>query len=119
MRVDDVISQKAIRHALKLCMQELELDELPPIEFIDEPYISSGTKNSFGVFDGKSIKIVTKGRHLVDYIRTMSHELVHWKQKLAGHELDGEDGSDTENAANSIAGIIMRRFGEEYPEAFT
>jgi hypothetical protein len=33
-------------------------------------------------------------------------------------EMSGEDGSEAENQANSIAGIIMRRFGERYPDYF-
>ena len=59
-----------------------------------------------------------KGRHLVDISRTLAHELVHWKQRIEGQELDGSDGSETENQANAIAGIIMRRFGQRYPEYF-
>ena len=106
-------------HLLQLCQQELELDELPPINLIDDaPAIKSGNKNSFGEFDGTTVHVVTTDRHPLDVMRTLAHELSHWKQRLEGQEMDGEDGSDTENQANALAGVIMRRFGEKYPEYF-
>ena len=54
----------------------------------------------------------------MDVLRTLAHELVHWKQCQMGEELDGADGSDAENQANAVAGIIMRRFGKSYPHLF-
>lgn len=108
-----------ITHLLQLCKQELDLDILPPISLIsDIPAIKSGNKHSFGEFNGRSIKVITTNRHPIDVLRTLAHELVHWKQQSVGQDMNGEDGSDTENQANSVAGIIMRRFGEKYPEYF-
>jgi hypothetical protein len=51
-------------------------------------------------------------------MRTLAHELVHWKQRESGLELDGSDGSETEDQANAVAGVIMRKFGKMYPEYF-
>jgi hypothetical protein len=107
-----------ISEMLKLCQHELEIDDFPPIEFIDEPFLKGGNKYSFGEFDGSSIKVITKNRHPMDVMRTLAHELVHWKQMCEKQPMDGNDGSETENAANAVAGIIMRRFGERYPEYF-
>jgi Zn-dependent peptidase ImmA (M78 family) len=55
---------------------------------------------------------------MADILRTLAHELVHHMQNLNGDELNGEDGSDTENEANAMAGVIMREFGRENPEIF-
>jgi hypothetical protein len=119
MKVKDIISHTAIQYALKLCVDELNLNELPQIEFIDEPFIGDDNQRSFGEFNGNSIRVVAKDRHLVDLIRTLSHELVHWKQSLdSNNTLDGSTGSDTENEANSVAGVIMRKFGKMYPDYF-
>ena len=108
-----------VTHLLELCKVELELDQLPSIQLIDDvPSLQSGDKHSFGEFSDDSIKVITTGRHPVDVMRTLAHELTHWKQRVEGHELDGSDGSDTENGANSIAGIIMRKFAEKYPDYF-
>ena len=119
MKIKEAIQEPMMSHLLQLCQQELELDELPPINLIDDkPALKSGNKNSFGEFDGSTIYVVTKDRHPMDIMRSLAHELVHWKQLVSGMEMNGEDGSDIENQANSIAGIILRRFGEQYPEYF-
>ena len=118
MRLLEAIGQKIIDDLLKLCKQELELSELPEITLIDEPFIHAAGKNTFGMFDGNKILVVTKDRHPVDVARTLAHELTHWKQRTESMEMSGEDGSDAENQANAIAGIIMRKFGEKYPDYF-
>lgn len=111
MKILDII----ITDLLKLCRKDLGLSELPSIEFVNEPTV--GGDSSFGVFDG-AIKVVVKDRHPIDVSRTLVHELCHWKQRLNGQELDGNTGSDTENEANAVAGIIMRKFGKMHPEYF-
>lgn len=106
-----------ITHLLQLCKSELGIDELPPIDFVvDEPTVGGGT--SFGEFDGESIRVVTLNRHPMDVMRTLAHELVHWKQLVSGQELDGSDGSSIENEANATAGVIMRKFAKLYPDYF-
>jgi hypothetical protein len=120
MKIRETILEPMITHLLNLCKQELGISELPTVRMIsDDPAIKSGDKMSFGQFDGQTIEVITTGRHPVDIFRTLAHELTHWKQKLSGQEMDGEDGSDIENEANAQAGVIMRKFGEKYPECFT
>lgn len=119
MKLYEFANNHMIAQILHTCKDVLGIKELPPIKFIDKPYLQGGEKKSFGVFDGQGIQVIVKDRHPMDIMRTLSHELVHWKQRLEGQELDGEDGSDTENEANAMAGVIMRRFGEKYPEYFS
>lgn len=117
MKLREVVQEHMITHLLQLCKHELALDEIPPIFLIDnEPTIAGGT--SFGQFSDDGIEVVTTGRHPMDVMRTLAHELVHWKQRVEGLELDGSDGSETENQANAIAGVIMRKFGQMYPQYF-
>jgi hypothetical protein len=119
MKIREAIQEPMMSHLLQLCQHELDLDKLPPINLIDDkPAIKSGNKNSFGEFDGTTIHVVTTNRHPIDVFRTLAHELTHWKQLTSGMEMNGEDGSDIENQANSVAGIILRKFGERYPEYF-
>jgi len=115
MKLREILLEHMVTHLLELCKRELEIDQFPQIQLINEPTTRSGT--SFGEFDG-NIVVVIKGRHPMDVMRTLAHELVHWKQRVENLELDGSDGSDTENQANAIAGIIMRKFGQMYPEYF-
>lgn len=105
-----------LTHLLTLCKRELNLTDLPEISLVDEPTVSVGS--SFGVFKDGTIEVATMNRHPMDIFRTLAHELVHWKQRVEDMELDGNDGSDTENQANAVAGVIMRKFGQMYPEYF-
>jgi len=117
MKIKDITFNNILNNALTMCMEELELSNCPSIEFVDE--ITGNGQPSFGVFENDSIKIVIKDRHIIDCVRTLAHELTHWKQRTEGQNMNGNDGSDTENQANAIAGIIMRRFGKAHPECFT
>ena len=115
MNLKDLMLHQMTKQLLSLCQTELEMEEFPEIDLIDDSTV--GGQTSFGIFDG-SIKVATRGRHPMDIMRTLAHELVHWKQMQMGQHLDGSDGSETENQANAIAGIVMRRFGHIYPEYF-
>lgn len=116
MKLKEVLLENMMDNLLDLCQQELQLDDMPHIELVDEPAVGGGT--SFGQFSNDGIQVVTKDRHPVDVMRTVAHELVHHKQRLAGQQMDGADGSDTENQANAIAGVILRKFGKSHPECF-
>ena len=119
MKIKEAILEPAISHLIQLCKEELGITELPHIHLIsNQSFIESGDKKSFGEFNGNHVKVITKGRHPLDVMRTLAHELTHWKQQLEGDVMDGEDGSDVENEANSTAGIIMRKFAEKYPDSF-
>lgn len=116
MKIKEAIQEHMISHLLRLCKKELGLLDLPPINLINKPNIPGTT--SFGVFQDGAIQVVTLNRHPVDVARTLAHELVHWKQEQDGRTMDGETGSEIENEANATAGIIMRKFGEMYPQYF-
>lgn len=118
MKINEVIFKSAINDLIKLCKFELQLNNLPSIKFIGGSVTGSEDQPSFGEFREDTIIIVTQGRHIIDIARTLAHELVHWKQMMDGDELDGSDGSSTENEANAIAGLIMRKFAKMYPDYF-
>lgn len=62
--------------------------------------------------------MVTANRNPIDVLRTFAHELVHIKQEQDGklHKGSGQTGSDEENEANALAGILLRNFSQEFPE---
>jgi hypothetical protein len=115
---DLAVLHSALRDFLPFVMQELELTQLPRIKLSHT--LDSGGQPSFGGFvpDSKSIRLAVNGRHPVDICRTLAHELVHFKQN-ENNQLDhnsGETGSDEENEANSMAGVIMREFSKQFPD---
>ncbi len=110
-----------MKRFLLLCQSELGLSSLPQINWIVE---KGGVGNrTFGQYmpDSKSIDISIRERHPLDIMRTLAHELVHYKQAIDGRlkPQSGKTGSQEENEANSKAGIIMRKFGKTYPDAFS
>jgi len=68
------------------------------------------------------IKIYVKDRAIVDVCRSIAHELVHHKQNIEGRFENviepGEDGSEFENEANAVAGVIIRKWGRIHPEIY-
>jgi hypothetical protein len=66
------------------------------------------------------IFVVAANRALADILRTIAHELIHQKQKEEGRlkPNSGETGSDEENEANALAGVLMREFGKINPTIF-
>ncbi len=96
----------------------LNIDK-PKVFVINSPTYSQEHKSFGGYYpQEQEIKVVVHNRNMADILRTLAHELVHHMQNLNGDVLNGEDGSNTENEANALAGVIMREFGRENSEIF-
>jgi hypothetical protein len=110
-----------ISHFINYACDHLGIEQPPKIHLIDNKKEASEHK-SFGGYspNDKSIKVNTAGRHPVDVMRTLAHELAHHKQDLENRitHNSGETGSDIENEANAKAGIIMRNYGKINPAIF-
>ena len=109
--------QRNLTDFIKFCKEQLTLTTSPSIKFVNDT-----EDTTFGYFDNdnKNIVVQLKGRHQMDVMRTVAHELVHYKQdKTLGRELDGRNGSVDENEANSLAGELLRRWGQKNPTLFT
>lgn len=111
----------AMRTFLSMAAEELALRRLPRIVWVTQPRVSEKTQ-SFGKYtnEDNSIRVVIRNRHPLDVMRTLAHELTHYRQDMEGRiEPDsGQTGSPIENEANAMAGRIMRRFGRSHPDAF-
>jgi hypothetical protein len=109
-----------IQKLVTFACEQLQIEQ-PPIKLINSPTYTQ-EHSSFGGYYPSEQKIVcvVHNRNMADILRTLAHELVHHMQNGKG-ELDsdsGEDGSPSENEANSTAGIIMRKFGRDNPQIF-
>lgn len=105
-----------IKNFLKFACDHLELNEKPNVIIIDNPEFSAKNK-TFGVYSlaDDTIKVQIAERHPMDIYRTLAHELVHYKQKISGKEMDGGDGSEIENEANATAAVILRQYSHQIP----
>ena len=105
----------ALRDFLPIAIAHLELDHIPKIKLV-----KSLDDTTFGryVDDEKVIYAVVANRNPVDILRTIAHEMVHYKQGQDEqlHSDSGETGSDIENEANAEGGVIMREFNEQFPQ---
>ena len=103
---------------LPVAMEYLKLTSLPKMEF--QASINDLEQPTFGMYvnDEKTLYVALMNRHPNDILRTIAHELCHYKQDTE-HELDGDSGttgSPQENQAHAMAGIVMRHFNKKYPE---
>jgi hypothetical protein len=103
---------------LPLVMHYLKLKKLPKIIF--KRKIDDSSQPTFGMYvNGENtLYVALVNRHPNDILRTIAHELQHYKQDTE-HKLNDESGitgSPEENEANAMAGIVMRHFNKRYPE---
>jgi len=103
---------------LPLAMHYLGLKSLPTMKF--EMHIQDKRQPTFGKYENgeNTLYVALMNRNPNDILRTVAHELVHYKQDTK-HQLvpdSGRTGSPHENEANAVAGIVMRHFNKKYPE---
>ena len=93
----------------------------PKIKLINSPDYTQ-EYHSFGGYlpSEEKIMVVVHNRNMADILRTVAHEMVHHMQNLDNRltPKSGEDGSPDENEANSLAAVIMRKFGRENPHIY-
>lgn len=103
---------------LPLAMKVLNIKTLP--KMIYKLDVGDNQQPTFGRFDheNNTLEVALANRHPNDVLRTVAHELVHYKQNLENrlNDRSGETGSGEENEANALAGVIMRYFNKQYPE---
>jgi len=96
--------------------RELGLRSLPKINFVGK---IEDNKRTFGHFfshhkkSTMTVRII--GRHPIDVMRTIVHELIHYKQRVSG---SSSSEQMKEDEANAHAGRIMRKFDAKYPKVF-
>jgi Zn-dependent peptidase ImmA (M78 family) len=128
MRINQLLTESTtskefmaiMKDFLPLAMSELKIDKLPKIKL--EKYIADDKQPTFGKFVNheNTIHVGIENRHPLDVMRTLAHELTHFKQGQQNRldDKSGETGSPIENEAHEIAGIIMRHFNKKHPQYF-
>jgi hypothetical protein len=106
----------------QFCVTNLRLESPIRLRLKKDPAWSERNK-TFGRYNHETneLEVSLAGRHLMDVLRTIAHELTHQRQHEREDVPDhaGETGSEYENEANARAGILMREYGHQHPELFT
>ena len=97
---------------LKYAIGELELEDVEvKVRLLGKSPSEPITTGCYSP-QNKTISTICDGRNLIDYCRTIAHELTHMKQdvddRINGNEQ--EIGGEIENEANMVAGIVMKKF---------
>ena len=115
--------QKHVNDFMNHAKEHLGVDQLPNVELINNKKMAQENTSFGGYYPGeKVIRVNIAGRHPADILRTLAHEMVHYRQDINGDlenvEMAGETGSTFENEANSEAGIMMRNYGRARPSIY-
>lgn len=102
-----------IEEFINFVKNKINLSQIPNIEISYDENDAQKMK-SFGLYDGNRLFVIAANRNLADILRTIAHELIHHKQALDGRikSNSNDTGSDIENEANALAGVLMREFGQ-------
>jgi hypothetical protein len=107
-----------LRVMLPMAMKVLKLDFLPRIHLMKN--VEDETQPTFGQYvQGEYfIHLAINNRHPNDVLRSLAHELTHFKQDINDELVptSGSTGSPSENEAHATAGIIMREVNKAHPE---
>ncbi len=96
--------KKLIAKYVQYCVQQLGLEDAPvKIRLLGANPNEPSTK---------TISSIAGGRHLIDFCRTIAHEMTHMRQDVDGR-ISGpqqEIGGEIENEANIFSGIATKHF---------
>jgi hypothetical protein len=109
-----------VNEFVNYCMEYLSVDR-PKLKLINSKDYAYENRSLGGYSPSeKKIMVVVHNRNMADILRTVAHEMVHHMQNLDKRltSTSGEDGSPDENEANSLAGVIMRKFGRDNPQIY-
>lgn len=108
---------QTVKKFMKYAIDELGIQKPPTGITLSSNNDKAKSRHTFGTFNPNNDKIwlYVKNRNMADLLRTLAHELVHRKQAEDGRlePNSGETGSEIENEANAMAGVLLRKFGEQ------
>lgn len=113
-----------VKEFFKYAIKKLGIQNVPTVVFNTDKGRVNELRSMAGYMPKENkIWVYTNKRNAADIVRSLAHELVHCKQQESnpGKLINGSTGSDDENEANSVAGILLRTYGKQNPliyEAF-
>jgi len=103
-----------IEDFVEFAVKRLGINKAPELKFVTNRDWAV-ERHSFGQYDpsDNTLTIYINNRNMADVLRTLGHELVHHRQNELGkiQNDSGKTGSEIENEANALAGVLMRDYG--------
>lgn len=114
--------EEVIKKFLNFVTDKLDLGDDMPKLILSYDNDEASSMSSFGKYtpDLNEIRVVVANRNLADVLRTIAHEIIHYRQNKDGKlkSDSNKTGSEHENEANALAGVYMREFGQKNPIIF-
>jgi hypothetical protein len=114
-------NKKKLDSFVKFVKEQLEIKTVPTIKIQNNRDGLKTTANYDYTKENKIIKVCSKGRALVDVMRSIAHEMVHHKQFEDGR-LDGPQppdiGGEIEDEANAKAGQYIKMYAKMDPTIY-
>tara|TARA_S200002703_G_scaffold141663_1_gene133660 strand:+ start:3273 stop:3788 length:516 start_codon:yes stop_codon:yes gene_type:complete len=124
MHIKDIINESTLsdhedelRDFVKWTCDKLKIKKMPRLEFQDSKESGDQKKTAhFDMQDGM-IWIYTGNRNLADIMRSVAHELTHYKQDEKGQVSPDQSypGSPIEQQADAVAGYLMKLYMDKDP----
>ena len=111
------MDNQKLKQFIKFAARQLGLEKIPDVHFVGH---EEDKHNAFGHFQHSddAIKVRSIDRHPLDIMRTIAHEMAHYKWRLDGKVGDNIAGGESENYAHARAGEIMRKYDNTHPSEF-
>ena len=111
----DEQKHKVINHFIKFLIDKMPVDNIKEIIFTGDRE-DDMTTGSYKI-ETQVIKVLSKGRMLIDILRTLSHEWIHAAQHdFLGWEKGPDIGGRNEDGCNTYSGVLMKQYQKEFPE---
>jgi hypothetical protein len=111
------MDNQKVKQFIKFAAHQLGLEKIPDVHLVGH---EEDKHNAFGHFQHLDDVIKVRGidRHPLDVMRTIAHEMAHYKWRLDGKVGDNVAGGESENYAHARAGEIMRKYDNTHPAEF-
>lgn len=111
----DKEKQEVINHFIEFLYDKMPVENIKEIKFVGDRE-GNMTTGSYVIETGV-IRVLSKGRMLIDVLRTLSHEWIHAAQHdFLGWDKGPDIGGRNEDGCNIYSGMLLKQYQQEYPD---
>lgn len=106
--------QQVVNHFVEFLYDKMPVKNIKDVIFVGNKD-NGMTTGSYTIETGL-IKVLAKGRMLIDVLRTLSHEWIHAAQHdFLGWEKGPDIGGRNEDGCNTYSGVLMKLYQKHFP----